>query len=91
MRTLLLATAIACIPLAQGYAAEETWQTVLRTQLQLEQDCIVTDFEDPYRPQVNGKPALFVKARCLDTREFDASRMPGESSFKLVECSRVAC
>ena len=91
MRTLLLAVAIVSTPLAQGFAAQETWQTVLRAQLQLEQDCIVTDFEDPYRPQVNGKPALFVKARCLDTREFDASRIPGESSFKLVECSRVVC
>lgn len=91
MRILLLVAAIVCIPFAQGFAAEETWQTVLRTQLQLEMDCIVTNFEDPYRPQVNGKPALFVKARCLDTREFDASRMPGETSFKLVECSKVAC
>ena len=91
MRILRLVLAIALAGATSAIAADEPWQSLLRAQLKLDQKCDVTEIGDTIKSEVEGGTALFVRVRCLDTREFDASRLPGDMRFKLVECSTVVC
>lgn len=69
----------------------ESWQVLLRAQLQDRQRCELRDFLTVREVPVGGKTGLEGRIRCTDGREFDFSRDEPNALFTIRLCQPAVC
>lgn len=71
--------------------AQDTWQTVLKLQLEDERRCQLQTFVSVRELPVEGLGGLEGRIRCADGREFDFSRQKAHQKFEIHLCQPAVC
>lgn len=67
------------------------WQTLLRAQLQEEQDCELLYTTNVRKFELAGQQVVEGRAHCVDKRMFDVVWRPELQKFEIRLCEPAAC